>query len=74
MGFCIGHRCGSDLALLWLLRRLVAATLIQPLVKELPYAAGVAIKGKEKKQNKTQSSCLMFSLHQILLYKPYSGC
>ena len=43
-----GHRCILDLALLWLWCRLAAAALIQPLVWELPYAAGVALKRKKK--------------------------
>uniref|UniRef100_A0A8D1V8V0 Microsomal triglyceride transfer protein large subunit n=1 Tax=Sus scrofa TaxID=9823 RepID=A0A8D1V8V0_PIG len=37
----VGYRCGSDLTLLWLWQRLVAAVPTQPLVQELPYAAGV---------------------------------
>ena len=45
----VGHRCGLDLALLWLWCRLAAATLIQSLAWELPYASGVALKKKEKK-------------------------
>ena len=40
----IGCRRGSDLALLWLWRRLAAADPICPLAWELPYAAGVALK------------------------------
>jgi len=39
--------CGSDLALLWLRRRLAVAALIQPLAWELPYAAGTAIKERK---------------------------
>ena len=38
----VGHRCGSDLVLLWLWGRPAAAAPIQP--QELPYAAGAAIK------------------------------
>ena len=44
----IGHRCSSDLVLMWLWHRLSAAALIQPLAWELPYAAGAAL----KKQNR----------------------
>ena len=40
----VGHRCGSDLVLLWLWYRLGAAALIQPLAWEPPYAVGVALK------------------------------
>ena len=40
----VGHRCGSELALLWLWCWLTAAALIRPLTLELPYATGVALK------------------------------
>ena len=39
----------KDSTLLWLWHRPAAAAPIQPLAWELPYAAGVAIKGKKKK-------------------------
>ena len=45
----VGHRRGSDSALLWLWRRLAAAAPIQPLAWEPPHAAGVALKSKNKK-------------------------
>ena len=44
----VGHRCGSDLALLWLWCRLAAAAPIGCLAQELPYAA------LKKKDVKTQ--------------------
>ena len=44
----IGHRCSSDLVLLWLWCRLAAAALIQPLAWEFPYAVGAALKQKKK--------------------------
>ena len=37
----VGHRCGSDLVLLWLWHRQVATALIGSLAWELPYAAGL---------------------------------
>ena len=40
----VGHRCGLDLALLWLWCRLAATAPIQPLAWELPYATGAALK------------------------------
>ena len=46
MSYAVGHRCGSDLVLLWLW--LAAAALIRPLAWEFPYAEGVALKRKEK--------------------------
>ena len=45
----VGCRRSSDPALLWLWRRPVATALIRPLAWEPPYAAGVALKGKEKR-------------------------
>ena len=38
----VGCRCSSDLAWLWLWRRLAPVALIGPLVWEPPYAMGVA--------------------------------
>ena len=52
----VGYRCGSDLTLLWLWQRLVAAVPTQPLVQELPYAAGVALKRKKKKKKRRRRS------------------
>jgi len=46
----VGHRRGSDLVWLWC--RLAAAALIQPLTWKLPYAAGAALKKKERKKGK----------------------
>ena len=40
----VGHRRGSDLALLCLWHRLAAVDLIQPLAWPLPCAAGAALK------------------------------
>jgi len=40
----VGRRRGLDLVLLWLWCRQVATAPIQPLVWELPYAAGMALK------------------------------
>ena len=44
----IGHRCGSDLMLLWLWHRLAAVSLLGPLAWEPPYAMGVALKNKRQ--------------------------
>ena len=46
--FGIGHRCSSDVALLWLWHRPAAAASNQCLAWELPYAAGMAL-DREKK-------------------------
>ena len=45
------RRCSLDLALLWLWYRLAAATPIEPLAWEPPYAAGEALKKKRKETN-----------------------
>ena len=47
----VGHRRSSDLALLWLWHKLVAAVLIRPLAWEPPYATGEALKKDKKKKN-----------------------
>ena len=60
MSCSIGHRYGSDLALLWLWHSPAAAAPIQPLAWELPYATGAAIKRffkiiKKKLHNEVKS-------------------
>ena len=40
----VAHRCGLDLALLWLWHRLAAAALIPLLAWDCPYATGVALR------------------------------
>ena len=52
----IGGRLGSDLALLPLWRRPVATALIPPLIWELPYAAGAALKKKKKFRLRSQTT------------------
>ena len=47
----VGHRCGLDLALLWLWRRPEAAALIRSLAWGPPYAASAALKIKNKNKN-----------------------
>ena len=48
----VGCRRGSDPALLWLWRRLVAAAPIRPLAWEPPYTAGAAQEIAKKDKNK----------------------
>ena len=45
----VGCRRGSDLEFLWLWYRPAAMALIQPLIWELPYAKGAALKSQKKK-------------------------
>ena len=42
----VSHRCGLDLALLWLWYRLTGTAPIRLLAWEPPYAMGVALKDK----------------------------
>ena len=51
-----------DPALLWLWCRPAAVASIGPLAWEFPYAAGMALKSKEKKNSKT------YQLHVIFYY------
>ena len=64
----VGHRHGSDLALLWLRQRLAAVAPIRPLAWELPYAAGAALKSKTKKTTKKldASHCYFYLLVCLL--------
>ena len=48
----VGHRQGSDMALLWLWHRPVATPPIRPLAGEPPYVVGVALKRPKKKKEK----------------------
>ena len=55
----VGHRGGSDLALLWLWRRPVATAPIRPLAWEPPYAVRAAQeKTKKKKRKKEKKSSI----------------
>ena len=51
----VGHRLGLDPALLWLWCRPAATALMRPLAWEPPYAAGVALKIKNKQTNKKKT-------------------
>ena len=51
----VDHRCTSDPTLLWLCCRPAAAAPIWPLAWELPYAAHVALKRKNKKRQSLSS-------------------
>ena len=48
----VGHRCSSDLALLWLWCRLAAIAPIRSLAWEFPHVAGMALKRSKKKKKK----------------------
>ena len=51
-----GRRRGSDPVLLWLWRRPAATAPIRPLVWELPYAVGAALKGQKTQKKKKKLS------------------
>ena len=46
----VGHRCGSNLVLLWLWCRLAAVAPTGPIAWEPPHALGAALKSKKKKK------------------------
>ena len=52
----VGHRRGSDLALLCLWHRPAAIAPIRLLAPEPPYAASVSLKRRKKKKQKTQNT------------------
>ena len=56
----VGHRHGSDLALLWLWGGLAAVAPIRSLVWEPPYASGVAQKAKTKKKKEVTTFFFYF--------------
>ena len=66
----VGHRYGSDLALLWLWCRPAAIALIRPLAWEPPYAASVALKSenKTKQTKKRKTECWLPSLQLSHFY------
>ena len=56
VSYNVGHRLGSDPALLWLWCRPAAIVPIQPLAWEHPYAAGAAPQKKAKKNFENEHS------------------
>ena len=72
-----GHRCGSDLVLLWLWHRLAATALIRPLAWETPYATDVALKRQitEKTEKKKKKKNLVkFQSPVLIVLKGMSIC
>ena len=63
----VGHRCGLNLALLWLWCRLAETAPIRPLAWEPLYAVGVALKRqkdrKKKKERKVMTNAAMMTLN-----------
>ena len=52
----VGHRRGSDPALLWLWCGLAVVAPIRPLAWEPPYAVGVALKSKNNNNNNNNNN------------------
>ena len=62
----VGHRCGSDLALLRLWRRLLARVPIGHLAWEPPYATGTALqRQKEKKKHNFSEFYIKFQGNEL---------
>ena len=62
----VGHRHGSDLALIWLWHRLAATAPIRPLAWEPPYATGAAQEnGKKRKKIQTVEKLLLTILKEV---------
>ena len=55
MSCSVDHRRSSDLALLWLWRRLAAVAPVRPLAWEPPYATGVALERQKIERKKTKT-------------------
>ena len=71
----VGHRHGSDLALLCLWHRLVATTLIRPLAWETPSAEGAALKGqKQTNKQKDKAGIPMWTSKSNIWCCHCSGC
>ena len=75
----IGHRHGSDLALLWLWCGKAATALILPLAWEPPYATGAAqeiakkTKKKKKKKKREREGKHMRTKESILVSEGGTG-
>ena len=54
MSCSVGHRCGSDLALLWLWHKAAAIGPFWPLAWEPPCAMGVALRSKKQTNKQTK--------------------
>ena len=75
MSYGLGHRCNSDLTLLWLWCRSAAAALIGPLAWKLPYATGAAPQRKLTDLNIGHDTIKLLEeefLSQLSSNEPYS--
>ena len=69
----VGHRGGSDPALLWLWRRPVAAALMQPLAWEPPYAADATLKRQKIKKKKKKWGNAAMASKEVWIPTPRAG-
>ena len=65
----VGHRCSSDLALLWC--RWAAVAPIRPLAWEPPYTVGVALKRQERKRKGGRKGKRRKERKKLLYKRPY---
>ena len=68
----VGHRGGSDLALLWLWCRPAAVAPMPPLAWEFPYAMGAALKKKKKKKKLFSSHSLCYPIRGANFFTSHS--
>ena len=67
----MGRRCGSDLALLWLLRRLAARAPNGPLAWEPPYAEGAALERQKRQKINKYAYIYMYIYKNFTLLSIY---
>ena len=60
MNYGVGHRCSSDLVLLWLWCRPAGVAMIRPVAWEPPCAAGAALKSKKKKKKQVKLTLINY--------------
>ena len=70
----MGHWRGLDPELLWLWCRPAATTPIGPLARELPYAAGVALRRKKNYHNLPNNSSVIEQLGSFFQYSKLINC
>ena len=63
----VGHRRGSDPALLWLWCQLAAVAPTRSLAWEPPYAADVALKSKKIKLKKLNIGYISYAVQSVLV-------
>jgi len=62
----VGHKCGLDMALLWLWCRLVATAPIRLLAWEPPYVTGVALE-KTKTTTTTTRNKIFGAIYEVII-------